>query len=113
MLTRENTITELKDSTIQEYSGITFMELAFVKKINMKRLNKIQLLSHLKNFDLIIFCVNHLKFKKIKFQKLLSNGKTFLFDLNNVLTINQINKIKKNNINFYSFGQEVTKYSVI
>jgi len=36
MLTRENTITELKDSTIQEYSGITFMELAFVKKINIR-----------------------------------------------------------------------------
>ncbi len=79
----------------------------FVKKINMKRLNKLQLLSHLKNFDLIIFCVNHLNFKKIKFNKSLSNGKTFLFDLNNVLTINQINKIKKNNINFYSFGREI------
>lgn len=36
MLTRENTIIELKDSTIQEYSGITFMELAFVKKINIR-----------------------------------------------------------------------------
>ena len=36
MLTRENTITELKDSAIQEYSGITFMELAFVKKINIR-----------------------------------------------------------------------------
>ena len=85
----------------------------FVKEINMKRLNKHQLLSHLKNFDLIIFCVNHLKFKKIKFGKLLSNGKTFLFDLNNVLTINQINEIKKNNINLYSFGREITKYRVI
>ena len=36
MLTRENTITELKDSAIQEHSGITFMELAFVKKINIR-----------------------------------------------------------------------------
>jgi UDP-N-acetyl-D-mannosaminuronate dehydrogenase len=85
----------------------------FVKEINMKQLNKIQLFSHLKNFDLIIICVNHLKFKTIKFAKLLSNSKTFLFDLNNVLTINQINKIKKNNINFYSFGREITKYRVI
>ena len=81
----------------------------FVKEINMKGLNKIQLLSRLKNFDLIIFCVNHLKFKKIKFVKSLSNGKTFLFDLNNVLTIDQINKIKKNNINFCSFGREIIK----
>ena len=36
MLNRENTITELKDSAIQEHSGITFMELAFVKKINIR-----------------------------------------------------------------------------
>ena len=43
------------------------------------------------------------------FGKLLSNGKTFLFDLNNVLTIDQINKIKKNNINFCSFGREIIK----
>ena len=35
----------------------------FVKEINMRQLNKIQLLSRLKNFDLIIFCVNHLKFR--------------------------------------------------
>ena len=85
----------------------------FVKEINIKGVNKIQLLSRLKNFDLIIFCVNHLKFKKIKLGKLLSGTKSFLFDLNNVLTINQINEIKKNNINFYSFGREITKYRVI
>jgi len=78
----------------------------FVERVNIKGLTRVQLLSQLNNFDLIVFCVNHLKFKKIKFTKKLSNGKNYLFDLNNVLTLNQINKIKKQNINFYSLGRD-------
>jgi len=36
MLIRENTIIELKEDTIKEYSGITFRELPFVTKINIR-----------------------------------------------------------------------------
>ena len=36
MLTRENTIIELKEDAIKEYSGITFRELPFVTKINIR-----------------------------------------------------------------------------
>ena len=36
MLTRENTIVELKDSSVKEYSGIKFKELPFVNKLNIR-----------------------------------------------------------------------------
>ena len=36
MLDRENTIQELHNGFIKEYSGIMFKELAFVKKINLR-----------------------------------------------------------------------------
>jgi len=36
MLERDNIIKKLKDNIIKEYSGITFQELAFVKKINLR-----------------------------------------------------------------------------
>jgi len=81
----------------------------FVKEANFKGLNKIKIFPNLKKFNLIIFCVNHLKFKKIKFDESLSNSTTSLFDLNNVLTESQKSKIKRNNINFYSLGREVNK----
>ena len=79
----------------------------FVKKINMKGLNKIKKLPRLKDFDLVIFCVNHLKYRKLKFDKSLSNNKTFLFDVNNVLTVNQRFQIKKNDIKLFSLGRKI------
>ncbi len=77
----------------------------FVERLNIKGLTRVQQLPSLKNFDLIILCVNHLKFKKIKFSQKLSYSKNYLFDLNNVLTGKQITKIKKAKINLFSLGR--------
>lgn len=71
---------------------------------NSKRVNFI---SNLKMYDLIIFTVNHHKFKQIKVDKSEIKKGAYVFDLNNVLTDRQVSMIKKNKINFYSLGRNV------
>lgn len=71
---------------------------------NSKRVNFI---SNLKMYDLIIFTVNHHKFKQIKVDKSEIKKGAYVFDLNNVLTDRQVSMITKNKINFYSLGRNV------
>ena len=79
----------------------------FVEKVEISGLKKIYLTNKLKKYDLIIFAVNHLKFKKLKLDKSIVKKDAYVFDLNNVLTDRQVIKIKKNNINFYSLGRDL------
>ena len=53
------------------------------------------------NFDIIIFCVAHEKFKQLSFKNL---KKTLIFDLNRVLTDYQKNYLRKNRINYFCLG---------
>ena len=74
----------------------------WVKKINLNS-QKVKLAKKL-NFknDIIIFTVAH-KILKINLAKI--NQKTKIFDLNNCLTINQLNEIKQKKIKTNILGR--------
>ena len=55
-----------------------------------------------KNFDSVLFCVNHSYYKKLKIQKF--SKKTHYFDLNQVLKYSLIKKLKKYNYKLEVLG---------
>jgi UDP-N-acetyl-D-glucosamine dehydrogenase len=82
----------------------------FVNELNIKNIEKIDKLNNLKNYDLVIFCVDHLKFKKLDIDKLKIKKSSFIFDLNNVLTVKQTFKIKNKKLTFFSLGRDTIKH---
>ena len=75
----------------------------WVKKINLNS-QKVKLAKKL-NFknDIIIFTVAHKIFEKINLAKI--NQKTKIFDLNNCLTINQLNRLNRKKIKTNILGR--------
>lgn len=55
--------------------------------------------------DILIFCVPHYEYKKINIETFLKKYKPTIIDSFNVLTDYQINKLKKNQIEFLSIGR--------
>jgi UDP-N-acetyl-D-mannosaminuronate dehydrogenase len=78
--------------------------------LDIKNIKKIDKLNNLQNYDLVIFCVDHLKFKKLDLDKLKIKKSSFIFDLNNVLTAKQTFKIKNKKLTFFSLGRDTIKY---
>jgi len=73
-----------------------------VKNIIDKDVNIINTLPRFKNYDVILFCVNHSSYKRIKKENFSKNA--IYFDLNQVLNNSQINFMNKNNFKLEILG---------
>tara|TARA_Y100000590_G_scaffold439021_1_gene562508 strand:+ start:1783 stop:3147 length:1365 start_codon:yes stop_codon:yes gene_type:complete len=72
------------------------------KNIIDKDVNIINTLPRFKNYDVILFCVNHSSYKRIKKENFSKNA--IYFDLNQVLNNSQINFMNKNNFKLEILG---------
>ncbi len=79
----------------------------FVKELKIKNITKINNLKNFKNYDLVIFCVNHIVFNRIKFKRNMIKKNLFIFDLNNVLNFKQISEINNDKIQIFSLGRNI------
>ena len=76
----------------------------FIKKLDNKKLIKIDNFNNFSKFDLVLFAVKHKEYNKIRFTKS-STKNTIIFDANYVLSKKQIEEINNNKIKFYSIGR--------
>ena len=73
------------------------------EELNLKINTKLNLNQFYK-YDIVIFAVKHQDYSKIDFNNI-KEFKGYIFDVNNVLSKNQINNLLKQKINIYQLGR--------